>query len=97
MIPAILFLGYCFGRFTAGDALDCFLKNDPDCSEIMSKQIYNSGYYDILKPVNFVCGRYNAMDSEVVYQLQDHPWIEMVEDNSVDEEIRYSLDEIRVS
>ena len=32
---------------------------------------------------------------EVSYQPQDHPWVEMPFDASVDEEIRYSLDEIR--
>jgi len=31
------------------------------------------------------------------YAMQDHPWIEMPSDDSVDEEIRYSLDEIRVN
>ena len=35
-------------------------------------------------------------DKEVGYRPQDHPWIEMPADDSVDEEIRYSLDEIRV-
>ena len=34
--------------------------------------------------------------TEVSYQPQDHPWVEMPADDSVDEEIRYSLDEIRV-
>ena len=33
---------------------------------------------------------------EVSYQPQDHPWVEMPFDASVDEEIRYSLDEIRL-
>ena len=32
-----------------------------------------------------------------VYIAQDHPWVEMPFDGSVDEEIRYSLDEIRIS
>lgn len=31
-----------------------------------------------------------------VYVAQDHPWVEMPSDDSVDEEIRYSLDEIRI-
>ena len=31
-----------------------------------------------------------------VYVPQDHPWIEMPSDDPVDEEIRYSLDEIRI-
>ena len=30
------------------------------------------------------------------YVVQDHPWVEMPADDSVDEEIRYSLDEIRI-
>ena len=34
--------------------------------------------------------------TEPVYIAQDHPWVEMPSDDSVDEEIRYSLDEIRV-
>lgn len=34
--------------------------------------------------------------SEVSYSPQDHPWVEMPIDDSVDEEIRYSLDEIRI-
>ncbi len=29
------------------------------------------------------------------YEPKDHPWIEMT-DSSIDEEIRFSLDEIRV-
>ena len=29
------------------------------------------------------------------YDPQDHPWLEMPVEDSVDEEIRYSLDEIR--
>lgn len=33
--------------------------------------------------------------TEVVYVPQDHPWIEMPIDDSVDEDIRYSLDELR--
>ena len=33
---------------------------------------------------------------EVIYRPQDHPWVEMPFDASVDEEIRYSLDEIRI-
>ena len=32
----------------------------------------------------------------VVYDPQDHPWLEMPMEDSVDEEIRYSLDELRV-
>ena len=32
----------------------------------------------------------------VVYHPEDHPWLEMPADDSVEEEIRYSLDEIRV-
>ena len=31
-----------------------------------------------------------------IYVAQDHPWVEMPSDDSVDEEIRYSLDEIRI-
>lgn len=34
--------------------------------------------------------------SATVYVPQDHPWIEMPSDDPVDEEIRYSLDEIRI-
>lgn len=34
--------------------------------------------------------------TENVYRTQDHPWVEMPADDSVDEEIRYSLDEIRM-
>ena len=30
------------------------------------------------------------------YVAQDHPWIEIPADDSVDKEIRYSLDEIRI-
>ena len=30
------------------------------------------------------------------YDPQDHPWLEMPVEDSVDEEIRYSLDEIRM-
>ena len=30
------------------------------------------------------------------YDPQDHPWLEMSVEDSVDEEILYSLDEIRV-
>jgi hypothetical protein len=33
---------------------------------------------------------------ETVYRIQDHPWIEMPGADSVEEEIRYSLDEIRI-
>ncbi len=33
---------------------------------------------------------------EPVYIARDHPWVEMPFDDSVDEEIRYSLDEIRL-
>lgn len=32
----------------------------------------------------------------IVYDPQDHPWLEMPDDDSVGEEIRFSLDEIRV-
>ena len=32
----------------------------------------------------------------VYYDPQDHPWLEMPVEDSVDEEILYSLDEIRV-
>ena len=32
----------------------------------------------------------------VYYDTQDHPWLEMPVEDSVDEEILYSLDEIRV-
>ena len=31
-----------------------------------------------------------------IYIAQDHPWVEMPSDDSVAEEIRYSLDEIRI-
>lgn len=31
------------------------------------------------------------------YDPQDHPWVEMPGFDSVDEEIRYSLDEIRIA
>ena len=31
-----------------------------------------------------------------IYVAQDHPWVEMPSDDSVAEEIRYSLDEIRI-
>ena len=34
---------------------------------------------------------------EPVYKVQDHPWVEMPSDDPVDEEIRYSLDEIRIA
>lgn len=34
--------------------------------------------------------------SEVIYRPQDHPWVEMPADDSVDKEIRYSLDELRI-
>ena len=34
--------------------------------------------------------------TEVVYNPQDHPWLEMPMEDPVDEEIRYSLDELRV-
>ena len=33
---------------------------------------------------------------KIEYVAQDHPWVEMPSDDSVDEEIRYSLDEIRI-
>ena len=33
---------------------------------------------------------------ETEYRPQDHPWVEMPTDYSVDETIRYSLDEIRL-
>ena len=33
----------------------------------------------------------------VGYDTQDHPWVEMPGFDSVDEEIRYSLDEIRIA
>ena len=37
------------------------------------------------------------MEEEIVYDPQDHPWLEMpMDDDSVDREILYSLDEIRV-
>ena len=36
-------------------------------------------------------------NTETVYDPQDHPWLEMPLDDSVAEEIRYSLDEIRVN
>ena len=37
------------------------------------------------------------MDSEtIVYNPQDHPWLEMEQDTDLSEEILYSLDEIRV-
>ena len=35
-------------------------------------------------------------NTEAPYDPKDHPWIEMPSDDSVDEEIRYSLDEIRI-
>ena len=31
-----------------------------------------------------------------IYVAQDHPWVEMPLDDSMDEEICYSLDEIRI-
>ena len=34
--------------------------------------------------------------TENEYCPQDHPWVEMPTDYSVDETIRYSLDEIRL-
>ena len=34
---------------------------------------------------------------ETIYNAQDHPWLEMPFDDSLPEEIRCSLDEIRVS
>ena len=33
---------------------------------------------------------------EVVYDPQNHPWLEMPMEDTVDEEIPYSLDELRV-
>ncbi len=35
-------------------------------------------------------------DLETIYKPQDHPWLEMPADDSVTEEIRCSLDEIRI-
>ena len=35
-------------------------------------------------------------NTEPVYNPQDHPWLEMPANDSVPEEIRYSLDEIRI-
>ena len=37
------------------------------------------------------------MEESQTYKSQDHPWVEMPTDDTVDEEIRYSLDEIRVN
>ena len=34
-------------------------------------------------------------EEEFEYNREDHPWIEM-QDSSLDEEIRFSLDEIRI-
>lgn len=36
-------------------------------------------------------------NTEASYDPKDHPWIEMPADDSMSEEIRYSLDEIRIS
>lgn len=36
------------------------------------------------------------LETEVRYDPLDHPWVEMPGIDSVDEEIRYSLDEIRI-
>ena len=37
------------------------------------------------------------METEtIVYNPQDHPWLEMEQDTDLGEEILYSLDEIRV-
>ena len=33
--------------------------------------------------------------TEAVFMAQDHPWIVIPDDDSVDEDIRYSLDELR--
>ena len=38
----------------------------------------------------------NEEKTEPVYQAQDHPWLEMPVEDSVAEEIRYSLDELRI-
>ena len=35
-------------------------------------------------------------EPEVFYRPLDHPWVEMPTDDSVDKEIRYSLDELRI-
>ena len=37
------------------------------------------------------------MEETQTYNPQDHPWVEMPADDTMDEEIRYSLDEIRVN
>lgn len=34
--------------------------------------------------------------SQTEYEPKDHPWIEMPIDGTIDDTIRYSLDEIRV-
>ena len=35
-------------------------------------------------------------NSEVIYEPQDHPWLEMPASENMAEEIRYSLDELRL-
>ena len=35
-------------------------------------------------------------DTQFEYNQADHPWLEMPDDDSLDEAVRYSLDEIRV-
>ena len=51
------------------------------------------------KNVKHAAEKENGMDEggeTVYYNPQDHPWLEMPVEDSVDEEILYSLDEIRV-